>query len=248
MEMANDVAARELLGKARQPHSGAMGTDYLGLMTWNAPAGTDAVGIAVRRGRYIFNFGWAMPFAIVMDGSPVDQRKAVSSAIDSLMLAMEGVARTLVDPEAITFVPKAKLGDEDVRLLRMSGFARMWSAVKDNFVFFDRLPKLDWDAVLDLYLPQVARAQNQDEYLQLLRRAMALLRDGHTGVITGDSLDIPALQIESIEGRAMVTAVGKTQEIASSGVKPGMDIVIAYDVNNGENVVTDMQLPDSDTN
>ncbi|MER9138012.1 hypothetical protein NKI20_17205 [Mesorhizobium sp. M0830] len=27
-----------------------------------------------------------------------------------------------------------------------------------------------------------------------------------------------------------------------------MDIVIAYDVNNGENVVTDMQLPDSDTN
>src|SRR5207244_3361459 len=34
MEMANDDAARELLGKARQPHSGAMGTDYLGLMTW----------------------------------------------------------------------------------------------------------------------------------------------------------------------------------------------------------------------
>ncbi|MER8630072.1 hypothetical protein NKH55_09940 [Mesorhizobium opportunistum] len=27
-----------------------------------------------------------------------------------------------------------------------------------------------------------------------------------------------------------------------------MDIVIAYDVTNGENVVTDMQLPDSDTN
>jgi C-terminal processing protease CtpA/Prc len=225
MEMANDDAARELLGKARQPHSGTMGTDYLGLMTWNAPAGTDAVGIAVRRGRYIFNFGWTMPFAIVMDGSPVDQRKEVSAAIDSLMLAMEGVARTLVDPQAITFIPKAKIGDEDTRLLRMGGFARMWSAVKDNFVFFDRLPKLDWDAVLDLYLPQVARAQSQDEYLQLLRRAMALLRDGHTGVITGDSLDIPALQIEPIEGRAMVTAVGKIQEIASSGVKPGMEVV-----------------------
>ncbi|CCV12374.1 DUF1344 domain-containing protein [Mesorhizobium sp. STM 4661] len=28
-------------------------------------------------------------------------------------------------------------------------------------------------------------------------------------------------------------------------LKPGMDIVIAYDVTNGENVVTDMQLPDS---
>jgi len=31
-------------------------------------------------------------------------------------------------------------------------------------------------------------------------------------------------------------------------LKPGMDVVIAYDVTNGENVVTDMQLPDSDTN
>ncbi|TPJ28448.1 DUF1344 domain-containing protein [Mesorhizobium sp. B2-7-2] len=31
-------------------------------------------------------------------------------------------------------------------------------------------------------------------------------------------------------------------------LKPGMDIVIAYDVANGENVVTDMQLPDSDQN
>ena len=31
-------------------------------------------------------------------------------------------------------------------------------------------------------------------------------------------------------------------------LKPGMDIVIAFDVTNGENVVTDTQLPDSDQN
>lgn len=28
-------------------------------------------------------------------------------------------------------------------------------------------------------------------------------------------------------------------------LKPGMDIVLAYDVTNGENVVTDMELPDT---
>ena len=28
--------------------------------------------------------------------------------------------------------------------------------------------------------------------------------------------------------------------------KPGMDVVIAYDVTNGENVVTDMELPDTE--
>lgn len=31
-------------------------------------------------------------------------------------------------------------------------------------------------------------------------------------------------------------------------LKPGMDIVLAYDVTNGENVVTDMELPDSSAN
>ncbi|UCI06919.1 DUF1344 domain-containing protein [Mesorhizobium sp. B1-1-8] len=31
-------------------------------------------------------------------------------------------------------------------------------------------------------------------------------------------------------------------------LKPGMDIVIAFDVTNGENVVTDMELPDSSAN
>ncbi|GLS37760.1 hypothetical protein GCM10010869_33540 [Mesorhizobium tianshanense] len=30
-------------------------------------------------------------------------------------------------------------------------------------------------------------------------------------------------------------------------LKPGMDIVIAYDETNGENVITDMQLPDSES-
>jgi len=44
---------------------------------------------------------------------------------------------------------------------------------------------------------------------------------------------------------------GKTYKLNAEtdldALKPGMDIVIAYDVTNGENVVTDMQLPDSDS-
>jgi hypothetical protein len=33
-------------------------------------------------------------------------------------------------------------------------------------------------------------------------------------------------------------------EMNMDSLKVGMDIVIAYDVTNGENVITDMQLPD----
>ncbi len=40
---------------------------------------------------------------------------------------------------------------------------------------------------------------------------------------------------------------GLIKKIDKDALKPGMDIVIAYDVTNGENVVTDMQLPDSDS-
>jgi Cu/Ag efflux protein CusF len=44
---------------------------------------------------------------------------------------------------------------------------------------------------------------------------------------------------------------GKTYKLNAEtdldALKPGMDIVIAYDETNGENVITDMQLPDSDS-
>ena len=36
-------------------------------------------------------------------------------------------------------------------------------------------------------------------------------------------------------------------EMDVDSLKPGMDVVIAYDVNDGQNIVTDMELPDSDT-
>jgi len=43
---------------------------------------------------------------------------------------------------------------------------------------------------------------------------------------------------------------GKTYKMNAEtdidSLKEGMDIVIAYDVTDGENVVTDMQLPDAD--
>jgi hypothetical protein len=37
-------------------------------------------------------------------------------------------------------------------------------------------------------------------------------------------------------------------EMDVDSLKPGMDVVIAYDVTDGQNIVTDMELPDSDGN
>ncbi len=65
---------------------------------------------------------------------------------------------------------------------RVAAFARLWSEVKYNFAFFDQVPELDWDRVLEEYLPNVVEEQSLDEYYRLLQRCVARLQDGHTGV------------------------------------------------------------------
>ena len=65
---------------------------------------------------------------------------------------------------------------------RLAGFARLWSEVKYNFAFFDRVPEVDWDKVLVEYIPKVQQAETEDEYTCVLARCLALLHDGHTHI------------------------------------------------------------------
>jgi C-terminal processing protease CtpA/Prc len=86
---------------------------------------------------------------------------------------------------------KTALGRRDLRTFpprtlpeteRMAGFVRLWSEVKYNFVFVERLAELDWDKVLMEYLPRVQQAETAHDYLCVLARCLALLHDGHTDV------------------------------------------------------------------
>jgi hypothetical protein len=65
---------------------------------------------------------------------------------------------------------------------RIAGWARLWSEVKHNFVFFDRVPEVDWDAELAAVLPAVRAARTAPDYYRVLNRSLAKLRDGHTAV------------------------------------------------------------------
>ena len=56
---------------------------------------------------------------------------------------------------------------------RIEGFVRLWSEIKSNFAFFDRLPDLDWEKVLTEYLPLVRKEQSNQEYFRLLTRCVA---------------------------------------------------------------------------
>jgi hypothetical protein len=65
---------------------------------------------------------------------------------------------------------------------KLYGLSLFWKEVSDNFVYFDQVPGLDWDAVSREFMPQVlaTRSTLELEYYQVLQRFSALLEDGRT--------------------------------------------------------------------
>ena len=229
VEFESTEACETAFKKKKQWYSGRNSPDYRMFMTHKSKDGLDAVSTIIKRGNFLFNFGYAIPFKF--DFSPkehvntAEEWEYVGASIDSLAMTMEAVARTLVHPEAIVWIPPAIPDKDDVRLMRLAGFARLWSEVKYNFAFFEKRPNLDWDSVLELYLPRIDAARTQEEYTKILQECVALLQDGHTWVGGGRSGDTPLLNMEPLGGKPVVTAVGETPEMQASGVKAGMTLV-----------------------
>jgi len=95
---------------------------------------------------------------------------------------------------------------------RISGFARLWSEVKYNFAFFDQVPELDWDKVLEEYLPKIRKAQTTEEYYRLLEQCVARLKDGHTTVyppgIFRSRAGLP-VRLRAVEGKPIISEVAE---------------------------------------
>jgi len=115
---------------------------------------------------------------------------------------------------------------------RVEGLVRLWSEAKYNFVFFARMPDLDWDAVLTEHLPLVRRDQSDQDYYRLLTRCVALLHDGHTSVWDGNGnfavppylRNGPPLLVQCVEEKAVITELANTEEIGRAGLSRGMAI------------------------
>jgi C-terminal processing protease CtpA/Prc len=123
----------------------------------------------------------------------------------------------------------------DLDLLRLTGderteiFVRLWTLIKYNFANFDLVGELDWDQILEEYLPLVRRDQSIKEFGRLLRRCVASLKDGHTDVsvkyFSAFEGAQPLLRIEAVEGKAVITEVGETDEISKAELKRGDEIL-----------------------
>jgi carboxyl-terminal processing protease len=112
---------------------------------------------------------------------------------------------------------------------RVAGLSRLWSEAKYNFVNFDLVPLLDWDAAYLQALPRVRAAATNEAYYRELQAFAALLRDGHTGVYAEkeamDAWDArPGVDTLWIEGRVIVRDVFDPA-LLGTGLQPGWEIV-----------------------
>ncbi|MFC1736565.1 S41 family peptidase [Candidatus Hydrogenedentota bacterium] len=102
---------------------------------------------------------------------------------------------------------------------RIAGFARLWSEVKYNFAFFDQIPEVNWDDVLDEYLPKIQKTTSTDEYYFLLMECLAQLQDGHTRVMWpgGGPPSIARgnlpIKVRPYKGKAVIVEIKPEQEI-----------------------------------
>ncbi|MEW6753494.1 MAG: S41 family peptidase [Candidatus Latescibacterota bacterium] len=216
--------------KSKQWHSGLQDPRYFVFMTIRNEEGMDAVTAIVRRGPHLLSAGVPIPFRVLCPAvgegeNTAPEQECISAAIDTLTLALRAMAVALVDPQAVTWIPPALPTEDEVRASRVADFVRLWSEVKYNFVFLDKRTHLDWDSVLDRYLPRVQAAQTQEEFVAVLKECVALLQDGHTWFgAASRPTDAALVNVEPVEGKPVVTAVGKTPEMQASGIVPGMQL------------------------
>lgn len=110
---------------------------------------------------------------------------------------------------------------------KAAGLARLWSEVKFNFVNFELVPDLDWDATFVEAMPRVLATESTFDYYQVLRRTVAKLNDGHTNVYLPTQLASmdrsPGLSTRLIENKVMVVRIDN-RSVADAGLEVGMEI------------------------
>jgi carboxyl-terminal processing protease len=112
---------------------------------------------------------------------------------------------------------------------RAAGLSRLWAEIKFNFIYFDRVPGLNWDSLYTAYLPRALEPQSTLEYYKLLSQMAAQLHDGHTRVnepppLYDSILYQPALRTRLVDEQVIVVQVSDPA-LSKMGIRPGAKIL-----------------------
>jgi carboxyl-terminal processing protease len=109
---------------------------------------------------------------------------------------------------------------------KVAGLSKLWSEVKYNFVYVDKLLSLDWDKHYLDYIPKVLATNSTAEYYKVLTLLTAMLEDGHTGIVAPAEVTTVGVPLRTalVEGKVFITAV-PTPAIRRQGIESGMEII-----------------------
>ena len=101
---------------------------------------------------------------------------------------------------------------------------QVWAEVRFNFAFFHQVPGLDWDQEVKNSIPRILASEDKASCYSVLQELVAKLDDGHTCIMPPleemESMDHPAVELELIDNKIIVTRVGKNSENERNGIKP----------------------------
>lgn len=112
---------------------------------------------------------------------------------------------------------------------KIAGLSKLWAEVRYNFVNFDLVPDVDWDALYLESLPRIQATTSTLEYYRVLMELAARLRDGHTNVYPPRELRDavyarPALRTRLVEDRVLIVEV-LDAELEADGLVPGLELM-----------------------
>lgn len=128
------------------------------------------------------------------------------------------------DNPALKTPYQGNLSDEE----KIAGLSKFWSEVKYNFVNFDLIPDVNWDAVYLSYIPKVRQTKSTLEYYKVLMELCSRLRDGHTNVYPpkelADEVNArPLINTRLIEDKVIILRV-TDDELIKNGIEAGQEI------------------------
>jgi len=117
---------------------------------------------------------------------------------------------------------------------KVAGLSKIWSEAKYNFVHFDQVPDLDWDATFLETIPKVLQTKSTFEYYQELSRMFAKLNDGHTNIYLPSQLAsmeaCPGIETRLVENKVIVMQVFDKSAV-EAGLRVGMEILRVGELN-----------------
>ena len=112
----------------------------------------------------------------------------------------------------------------------VSMFETVWKKVNDTY-FDTTFGGLNWKAVHDRYLPQIAAAQEDEEFYRLVNRMLWELNVSHANLVPPGLLSryeplvcaegSPGLDLRVLEGAAVTTFVAAGSPAHEAGLRPG---------------------------